>query len=153
MATRKITYLDPSPKYMRTRTPSTASIMSTSKLLGPPGTRLTPEPNYLSESAQRVRIPTPFLPSSIPQLQDLSTRNIQGLRMIDTSAGEGAFQVSQAGLEGFGDIGKALGRRFFPRTAVDLAVHSQRQSGFTSIPGGSEPPPPQQTGFFSRLFG
>jgi hypothetical protein len=76
MATRKITYLDPSPKYMRTRTPSTASIMSTSKLLGPPGTGLIPEPHYLTESAQRVRIPTSPLPSSIPQLQDLSTRNI-----------------------------------------------------------------------------
>ena len=117
MATRQMTYLDPSPKYMRTRTPRTASTMSTSQLLGSPGTRLTPEPNYLSESAQRVRIPTPFLPSSIPQLQDLSTRSIQGLRMIDTSAGEGAFQVSKAGLTGFNAIGKAIGKRFFPKSS------------------------------------
>ena len=123
MATRQMTYLDPYPKYMRTRTSSAASTMSTRQLIGSPGTQLTPEPNYLSESAQRVRIPTPFLPSSIPQLQDLPTRSIQGLRMIDTSAGEGAFKISQAGLVGFDAIGKAIGKRFFP-TSLELAKSS-----------------------------
>ena len=132
MATRKMTYLDPSPKYMGTRIPSAASTMSTRQLIGSPGTQLTPEPNYLSESAQRVRIPTPFLPSSIPQLQDLPTRSIQGLRMIDTSAGEGAFQVSKDGLVGFKAIGEAIGKRFFP-TSLALAKSSQDK---TNQPSG-----------------
>jgi len=107
MATRRITYLDPSPKYMRTRSSSTASIMSTRRFLGSPGTKLTPEPNYISESAQRVRIPTAPLPSNITQLQDLPRYRLQGIRTIDTSAGTGAYgPTTQEGTDAFELIGK-----------------------------------------------
>jgi len=116
MATRRITYLDPSPKYMRTRSSSTASIMSTRRFLGSPGTKLTPEPNYISESAQRVRIPTAPLPSNITQLQDLPRYRLQGIRTIDTSAGTGAYgPTTQEGIDAFELIGKKIGKTFFPK--------------------------------------
>lgn len=150
MATPKSTYLGTGPTYRRLPSVRRSTIGEVN--ISPPSSPIR-EPSYQQLSESRSRVPSSPLPSSIVQLQDLSARGIKSVRSIDTSAGEGAFRVSKAGLEGFEAIGTSLGKRFFPRTAVDLAAHSQRQSKFTSIPGGSEPPPSQQTGFLSRLFG